>query len=75
MVKTRRSEGLVTKIRLTFERLKANDIKLNPKKCVFDIPRGMLPGFLVFEKGIEANLEKVTSNTNLGPIRDLKGVQ
>jgi hypothetical protein len=30
---------------------------------------------LVFENGIEANLEKVASNTNMGPIRDLKGVQ
>jgi hypothetical protein len=36
---------------------------------------GMLVGFLVFERGIEANLEKVSAISNMGPIRDLKGVQ
>jgi hypothetical protein len=55
--------------------LKTNGIKLNLEKCVFDVPGGMLLGFLVFERGIEANLEKVSAFTNMGPIRDLKGVQ
>jgi hypothetical protein len=32
VVKTRWSEGLVVDRGLTFERLKANDIKLNPQK-------------------------------------------
>jgi hypothetical protein len=75
MVKTRRSEGLITNLRLMFERLKANEIKLNPKKCLFPVLGGMLLGFLVSEQGIEANLEKVMAITNMGPIRDLKGVQ
>lgn len=49
VVKTRRSESLVRDLRETFYKLKANDIKLNPKKYVFNVPRGMLLGFLVFE--------------------------
>jgi hypothetical protein len=34
----------------------------------------MLLGFIVPERGSEANLEKISA-TNMGPIRDLKGVQ
>jgi hypothetical protein len=50
-------------------------VKLNPEKCVFGVPQGMLLGFIVSERGIEANLEKITAITNMGPIKDLKGVQ
>ena len=35
----------------------------------------MLLGFIVSERGIEANPEKVSAITNMGLIRDLKGVQ
>jgi hypothetical protein len=35
----------------------------------------MLLGFIVSERGIEANPEKNTTITNMGPIKDLKGVQ
>jgi hypothetical protein len=55
--------------------LRAKNIKLNPEKCVFGIPRGMLLGFIVSECGIEANLEKISAITNMGLIQNLKGVQ
>jgi hypothetical protein len=55
--------------------LRQKNIKLNPEKCVFGVPRGMLLGFIVSERGIEANLEKIAAITKMGPIRDLKGVQ
>jgi hypothetical protein len=58
-----------------FKCLKARNIKLNPEKCVFGVPRGMLLGFIVSERGIEANPEKIFGFTKMGPIRDLKGVQ
>jgi hypothetical protein len=35
----------------------------------------MLLGFIVSERGIEANPEKIAAITSMGPIRDLKGVQ
>jgi hypothetical protein len=50
-------------------------VKLNPEKCVFGVPRGMFLGFIVSERGIEANPEKIAAITNMGPIKDLKGVQ
>ena len=35
----------------------------------------MLLGFIVSQRGIEPNPEKVSAITRMGPIRDLKGVQ
>jgi hypothetical protein len=35
----------------------------------------MLLGFIISEHGIEANLEKISAITKMGPIRDLKGIQ
>jgi hypothetical protein len=35
----------------------------------------MLLGFIVSERGIEANPEKIAAFTNMGSIKDLKGVQ
>jgi hypothetical protein len=66
MVKTRRSKGLVSDLRLTFNRLKGNKIKLNLKKCVFSV-LGMLLGFLVSKRGIKANPKKVAAISNMGP--------
>jgi hypothetical protein len=32
---------------------------LNPKKCVFKVPKGKFLGFMVSNYGIEANQEKI----------------
>jgi hypothetical protein len=50
-------------------------VKLNPKKCVFGVPRGMHLGFVVSERGIEANPDKILAIMDMGPIKNLKGVQ
>jgi hypothetical protein len=75
VVKTRKVSDLLSDLKVTFGCLRAKGVKLNPKKCVFGVPRGMLLGFIVSERGIEANQEKITAITNMGPIKDLKGVQ
>jgi hypothetical protein len=75
VVKSKKVSNLVDNLDTAFKCLKAKNIKLNPEKCVFNIPQGMLLGFIVFERGIEANPEKISAITKMGPIRDLKGVQ
>jgi ribonuclease HI len=75
VVKTRKASDLLSDLETTFKCLKAKGVKLNPEKCVFEVPRGMLLGFIVSERGIEANPEKIAAITNMGPIKDLKGVQ
>jgi hypothetical protein len=75
VVKTKKNSNLINDLDVAFNCLRAKNIKLNPEKCVFSVPRGMLLGFIVSERGIEANLEKITAITKMGPIRDLKAVQ
>ena len=75
VVKSRKADNLVVDLRITFDCLRAKGVKLNPEKCVFGVPRGMLLGFIVSQWGIEPNPEKVSAITRMGPIRDLKGVQ
>ena len=50
-------------------------MKLNPKKCVFGVPSGKLLGFIVSERGIEANPEKIAAINRLGKPTELKEVQ
>jgi hypothetical protein len=75
VVKTRKADDMVHDLRIAFGCLRANGVKLNPEKCVFGVPRGMLLGYIVSQRGIEANPEKVAALERMGPIRDLKGVQ
>ena len=75
VVKSRKASYLVDDLEIAFKCLREKGIKLNPKKGVFGVPRGMLLGFIVSKHGIEANPEKVSAVTNMGPIRDLKGVK
>jgi hypothetical protein len=75
VVKMKRASDLLSDLETTFKCLRAKSVKLNPEKCVFGVPRGMLLGFIVSERGIEANPEKIAAITNMGLIKDLKGVQ
>jgi hypothetical protein len=75
VVKTKKVDDLVNDLHTTFDCLRANGAKLNPEKCVFGVPHDMLLGFIVSQRGIEINPEKVSALEWMGPIRDLKGVQ
>jgi hypothetical protein len=75
VVKSRKTSDLVPDLTEVFTKLRQHGVKLNPEKCVFGVPRGMLLGFVVSERGIEANLEKISAIMDMGPIKNLKGVQ
>jgi len=75
VVKSKRRSDLIQDLEITFSCLRVNRIKLNPEKCVFGVPRGMLLEYIVSQRGIEANPEKVSAVVRMGPIRDVKGVQ
>jgi hypothetical protein len=38
VVKTRKADDLVDDLRIAFGCLRANEVKLNPEKCVFGVP-------------------------------------
>ena len=47
VVKTKKASDLIRDLGITFECLRAKNVKLNPEKCVFGMPRGMLLGYIV----------------------------
>jgi hypothetical protein len=49
--------------------------KLNPTKCVFDVPSGKLLGFIVSHRGIKTNPEKITAIIEMGAPKTIKDVQ
>ena len=64
-MKSRKEETLVTDLKETFDNLWVYKMMLNPANCVFGVPAGKLLGFLVSNRGIEANREKITATTSL----------
>jgi hypothetical protein len=75
VVKSKRTGELVPDLTQVFAKLRQHGVKLNPEKCIFGVPRGMLLGFVVLERGIEANPKKISAIMDMGPIKNLKGVQ
>ena len=50
-------------------------MKLNPNKCVFGVTTGKFLGFMVSQRGIEVNLEKIRAIMELAPPKMVKEVQ
>ena len=65
IMKSKKAGQLVSNLEATFACLWEFRIKLNPKKCIFGVPKGKLLGFIIFEQGIEANPKKITVILNL----------
>jgi hypothetical protein len=55
VVKTTEEDKLVAGLTETFANLREFQWKLNPTKCVFGVPSGLLLGIMVGQRGIEAN--------------------
>ena len=47
----------------------------NPEKCVFGVPASKLLGFIVSERGVEANGDKIKAIEALKKPENLKDVQ
>ena len=50
-----------------FQRIKCFRLRLNPKKCTFGVTYRKLLGYMISEKGIEANLDKIIVILNISP--------
>jgi hypothetical protein len=75
VVKSLKKETLLDDLKETFANLRTYQMKLNPDKCVFGVPAGKLLGFLVSERGIEANPDKIKAVTSLAKPKNINDVQ
>ena len=75
LVKSLRENDHLNDLQETFDTFRSYNIKLNPSKCVFGVMAGKFLGFIVSQKGIEANPEKVRAIMELEPPRTVKEMQ
>ena len=75
LVKSKEELAHLDDFRETFTTLKQYQMKLNPSKCVFGVASGKFLGFMVSQRGIKANLEKVQAIINMVSPRTVKEVQ
>ena len=54
----------------TFDTLRSYNMKLNPSKCMFGVTAGKFLDFMVSQRGIEVNSEKVRAILELEPPED-----
>ena len=50
-------------------------MKLNSGKCAFEVTTGKFLGFMVSQRGIEANPDKIRAKIEMKPPRNVKEVQ
>jgi hypothetical protein len=65
VIKSVKADNLLDDLYKTFTNLDRYSIKLNPKKCSFGVPTGQLLGYLISERGIEGNPEKIQAIINM----------
>jgi len=58
-----------------FSALRQYNLRLNPDKCVFDVDRGKFLGFMLTQRGIEANPEKCKAIIEMSNPTTIKKVQ
>ena len=75
LVKSLRKNDHLNDLQETFDTLRLYNMKLNPSKCVFGVTAGKFLGFIVSQRGIEVNPEKVRAILELEPPRTVKAVQ
>jgi hypothetical protein len=75
VIKTKKADTLLDDLRQTFDNLDKYSIKLNPTKCSFGVPTGQLLGYLISERGIEANPDKIRALLTMEQPKKLKHVQ
>ena len=75
VVKSKTIDSLITDLKETFANLKRYRWKLNPSKCIFGVPSGILLGYIVSARGIEPNAEKVSTITNMKRSTYVKDIQ
>ena len=74
LVKSKRAEIHLDNLKETSDTLRKYQMRLNPVKCVFGVSSGKFLGFMVSQRGIEANPKKVKAILDMTSPRSVKEV-
>ena len=75
LVKSTTTELHIAHLSEAFQILREYNMKLNPAKCAFRVTAGKFLGFIVNNRGIEANPDKIKAVLDMPPPSNIKEVQ
>ena len=75
LVKSNDEANHLDNLKETFNTLCKYKMKLNPMKYVFAVSLGKFLGFIVFQRGIEANLDKIKVKIEIKSPKMVKELQ
>ena len=75
LVKSIKAEFHITHLAEAFQVLKSYNMKLHPAKCAYGVSTGKFLGFIVNNRGIEANLDKIKVVLDMLPSSNIKDIQ
>ena len=75
LVKSKEVESHLNDLEETFETLRRYQIRLNLAKCAFGVSSRKFLGFMISQRGIEANPKKVKAILEMTSPRNVKEVQ
>ena len=75
LVKSKEEDHHLSDLGETFGTLRLYKMKLNPSKCVFGVLSGKFLSFMVSQRGIKANLDKIQAILEISPLRNIEEVQ
>ena len=75
VVKSVKGTDHVEDLKQVFSILRRHNLKLNASKCAFGVGSGKFLGFLVTQRGIEANLDQIAAIQGLQPPKNVREVQ
>ncbi|XP_057544996.1 uncharacterized protein LOC130824124 [Amaranthus tricolor] len=75
ITKSKQASEHAADLRETFKTLRRHQMRLNSDKCVFGVTRGKCLGFLVDERGSEANPDKIRAIQDMKSPTSVKEVQ
>ena len=74
LVKRLDEERHLDDLQETFDTLRRHQMKLNPNKYAFGVSLGKFLGFMVSQKGIKANSDKIQAILDMEPPKNIKEV-
>ena len=74
IVKSKDHEGHIPTLRKFFEGIQFYKLRLNPKKCTFGVTSRKLLGFIVSQRGIEVNPDKIKAIVEMKPPKTEKEI-
>ena len=75
LVKSRREDNHLEDLKEIFDTLRSYNMKLNSSMCAFEVTAGKFLGFMVSQRGIKANPNKIRAIVEMAPPKNVKEVQ